>query len=238
VKDQYFGDINDYRKYGLLRILVRVGLSLGVVWMRTPNDDRSDGRHIAYLSDPERWRSYDPPLFDLLVDSVSSQRRNLSVIERSSLLGEQTVFQGQVLSARADERRAYMKAALTTSPDKDVLFFDPDNGMAIKSTRIGRSGSTKFVFDAELDVAWQAGHSLVVYQHLPRSPRDVWLPQTLQRLSKITSNEAWVWAVYKGHVSFLIMVQPAHMDRMQKAKKQLIDQWRDEFLILDPDALA
>ena len=34
MKDQYFGDINDYRKYGLLRVITASsGLQLLVAWM-------------------------------------------------------------------------------------------------------------------------------------------------------------------------------------------------------------
>ena len=36
VKDQYFGDVNNYRKYGLLRALGHAGLKTLVVWMLTP----------------------------------------------------------------------------------------------------------------------------------------------------------------------------------------------------------
>jgi len=36
MKNQYFGDINDYRKYGLLRCFAEAGLNIGVCWMLTP----------------------------------------------------------------------------------------------------------------------------------------------------------------------------------------------------------
>ena len=36
MKNQYFGDVNDYRKYGLLRLLGRAGkVKIGVCWMLT-----------------------------------------------------------------------------------------------------------------------------------------------------------------------------------------------------------
>jgi len=39
VKHQYFGDVNDYRKYGLLRALQTPGtLSLAVGWMLSSDD--------------------------------------------------------------------------------------------------------------------------------------------------------------------------------------------------------
>ena len=48
MKDQYFGDINDYRKYGLLRAVVCTsGLRLMVAWMLTPDDGSTDGKFIS-----------------------------------------------------------------------------------------------------------------------------------------------------------------------------------------------
>ena len=39
MKDQYFGDISDYRKYGILRALrSKVQGTLLVAWMLTPDD--------------------------------------------------------------------------------------------------------------------------------------------------------------------------------------------------------
>jgi hypothetical protein len=80
VKNQYFGDINDYRKYGLLRTLCGGGqLKVGVYWMLTISDQRTDGRLIRYLGKPELWRSYDPELFDCLQEWVADpQSRNIT----------------------------------------------------------------------------------------------------------------------------------------------------------------
>ncbi|CAA9432540.1 MAG: hypothetical protein AVDCRST_MAG37-733 [uncultured Rubrobacteraceae bacterium] len=50
MKNQYFGDVSDYRKYGLLRVLSSEGeISTGVCWMLTPSDGRTDGRKLEYL---------------------------------------------------------------------------------------------------------------------------------------------------------------------------------------------
>jgi hypothetical protein len=44
MKNQYFGDINDYRKYGLLRGLSNRGeIRTAVCWMLTTDDGRGDG---------------------------------------------------------------------------------------------------------------------------------------------------------------------------------------------------
>jgi hypothetical protein len=67
MKDQYFGDINDYRKYGLLRVLAAAsGLRVGICWLLTPEDSSNDGDLRAYLTQPGKWRRYDPELYDTL----------------------------------------------------------------------------------------------------------------------------------------------------------------------------
>ena len=55
MKNQYFGDINDYKKYGLLRILTDDHMRLAVCWMLTDADHRADGKFISYLQDPVKW---------------------------------------------------------------------------------------------------------------------------------------------------------------------------------------
>jgi hypothetical protein len=88
MKDQYFGDINDYRKYGLLRTIMTVTkLRLLVAWMLTPDDDRNDGNLVSYLDDPCRWEDRDPILFRklraLLANEVDCE---VGLIEKSDLL--------------------------------------------------------------------------------------------------------------------------------------------------------
>ena len=59
MKDQYFGDINDYRKYGLLRALQsNADGRLLVAWMLTPDDGGRDGGLRSYLEDPQTRRNY------------------------------------------------------------------------------------------------------------------------------------------------------------------------------------
>ena len=78
MKNQYFGDINDYRKYGLLRCCAAVGFRVGVCWMLTPDSSNRDGQKIAYLTKPAAWRQFDPPLFGLLAARVTSGRLAMS----------------------------------------------------------------------------------------------------------------------------------------------------------------
>ena len=99
LKNQYFGDINDYRKYGLIRALqAEARLKVLVAWMLTPNDDRRDGELRSYLCEPDRWQRFDPELYcglrNLLKTGVTPR---VGLIEESSLLGTADYFSiGQV----------------------------------------------------------------------------------------------------------------------------------------------
>ena len=64
MKDQYFGDISDYRKYGILRALrSKIQGTLLVAWMLTPDDGSPDGKFRSYLEDAATWKCYGPELF-------------------------------------------------------------------------------------------------------------------------------------------------------------------------------
>jgi hypothetical protein len=72
MKNQYFGDINDYKKYGLLRKLMgRKNIHISVCWMLTQDDDRTDGSSVEYIHQPQKWRAYDPELFDSLAQCLN-----------------------------------------------------------------------------------------------------------------------------------------------------------------------
>ena len=49
MQNRYTGDIGDFGKLGLLRVLQEAGFSIGVNWYLTPNEEHNqDGKHINY----------------------------------------------------------------------------------------------------------------------------------------------------------------------------------------------
>ena len=76
MKNQYVGDINDYHKYGLIRILTEnPAVPTTVCWMLTFDDKKEAGGKIDYLLKPNKWRKFDPELFDVLRDTVIMQEQ-------------------------------------------------------------------------------------------------------------------------------------------------------------------
>ena len=64
MKNQYFGDVKDYLKYGLLRCFAASGLALGVCWLLT-RDGGTDAATVATWRS-RSWREHDPALYDFL----------------------------------------------------------------------------------------------------------------------------------------------------------------------------
>jgi hypothetical protein len=88
MKVQYFGDVNDYREYALLRLLAKSGgFKIGACWMLTPADQRRDGGQRSYIQLPAEWRTFDPSLFDLLATvTPKPELTDLQRIESEGLI--------------------------------------------------------------------------------------------------------------------------------------------------------
>ena len=50
MKNQYFGDVGDYEKYGLLRFIAKRSVTIAVNWYLTPDDQSNDGHIRGYGS--------------------------------------------------------------------------------------------------------------------------------------------------------------------------------------------
>lgn len=167
MKEQYVGDINDYRKYALLRALAGNGeVNIGVCWMLTPSDGRADGNRLGYLRKPA-FREFDPPQFDLLatVMDAPDQKRLVLIEESGIILG--ATYHNAVLPTPVAEREGYFDDALAALGSCHLIFYDPDNGMDVPSKRKGGAGSNRYVFRDELANTYAAEHSMLIYQHFP-----------------------------------------------------------------------
>lgn len=66
MQNRYVADIGDYVKLAILRALAP-GRRLGVVWWLFPNENHNaDGGHRDYIKQRDRWKHFDPVLFEAL----------------------------------------------------------------------------------------------------------------------------------------------------------------------------
>lgn len=227
MKNQYFGDIYDYIKYGLLRQLSSYGkLSTVVCWMLTQNNKRRDGHRTAYLRAPGSWRRFDPPVFDCLRTAVFDRKeRNVRAIEKSGLLPE-CRFYSKLLTDGFAERRKYFDAFLDSARGKELVFFDPDNGLAVKSVKYGQKGSSRYIFWHEIKQSFSADHSLLVYQHMPPKPRDPLVRNLVRGLARSTGS-GLVYVYRTQQVAFFLVPQLKQMEQFDEVASRIRATWGD-----------
>jgi hypothetical protein len=131
----------------------------------------SDGQKVNYLTDSDTYRHYDPPLFDFLATQVATGARNVRHLEASDIVPK-TRYYSRFLDDSRPARSSYIAAALNGLAQSDLLFFDPDNGLEVRSVRLGSVGSSKYLYWHEVEQAWATGASLLLFQHFNREPRD------------------------------------------------------------------
>lgn len=224
MKDQYFADVNDYRKYGLLRALTLPDrLRLGVCWMLTESDGRTDGQFLAYLSNPADFRRHDPDLFDFLNAAVNENKRCVHRITGSSTL-RNAVFHPDLLTDRAADRAAYFAAAAPLLSDCDLVFFDPDNGIATPSIRKGNKNSAKYLYWDEVSTTFAAGSSVLIYQHFIREERSRFADRLVRDLRTATGAPA-TFSFGTPHVLFLLASHDRHAPSFRRTLDPIRVSW-------------
>lgn len=228
MKDQYFGDVNDYRKYGLLRVLLsKTGLTHTLCWMLTPSDGRSDGKFVDYLASPKRWQHLDPPLFEFLRTTVHEHGiRAVAEIEESSLL-PRTTYHTRIVPDDRPERDQYFADFRDIARLSDFVFFDPDNGLEVKSVSKGQRPSSKYLYWDELENTYRNGNSILIYQHFPRENHKAFTARVAAECTQRTSSP-WVGAFSTTNVLFLLIPQPRHASALRGAARQVDTTWSGE----------
>ncbi len=235
MKNQYVGDENDYRKYGLLRCLARgAEMSIGVVWMLTEDDGSKDGGKIDYLEKPWEWEHHDGSLFNGLKDIVKgSGERNVRQVKDLGLLPRADYFE-EVLIDDVQRRRLFFAKGLERLAGKDLLFFDPDNGMEVPSKPLGikgRKGSCKYLYFPEIKEAFQRGHSLLIYQHFAHEKRQTYIQQRASGLfNKVLGVDA-IFSFSTSNVCFFLMPQEKHTHYFQGWLGDIGTRWGRQFVV-------
>ena len=174
VRHHFVGDVGDFGKYGLLRALTGAWpaaeprLSLGVVWYLPGGATGSadDGQKLSYLNQPSRFRSCDPRLYDALGQLFDGGGRSLGAVEASGILGDGTVFFDGPVPQDQWSRQRWFQRAVQAVQGRDVVFLDPDKGLAPPSAGLS---STEHAYVRELEAFVRRGQTVVVYHHLGRT---------------------------------------------------------------------
>ncbi|MGA3208402.1 MAG: hypothetical protein ABSE05_11345 [Syntrophales bacterium] len=233
MKNQYFGDINDFKKYGLLRLVSGCGeIKLGLCWMLTPNDSQSDGRLLDYLNGKKHWREFDKDLYDFLNYHVLLKKeRNIRIIEQSNIISNAIYF-SEIVPDDPNLRKKYCEELRIRFKNCDLIFFDPDNGIEVKSKSYGAKGSSKYVYWTELVSTFRDGHSLLIYQHFPRVDRSQYIKKISNEL-KSRTEALDVHCIYTTNVLFLLVPQRRHIEFFANQLHKLQRNWGVKMKLLN-----
>jgi hypothetical protein len=231
MKNQYFADINDYRKYGILRSITGNGEMMSAIcWMLTDDDKTTDGKFVDYISNPKRFRDYDPTLFDSLALCLENKaNRSVYWAEENNIIPKSVYFP-ELLLDKKGKRWEYFSKFKSVAAKSDILFFDPDNGIEVKSVPIGRKNCNKYIYWLEIIDAYASGKSLLIYQHFIREKRGAFIQKLVNRFSEnlpITE----MYSLRTANVVFFLIPQHYHNDYLAEKCSEISRKWYSQIQV-------
>lgn len=232
MQDRYAGDMGDFSKLGLARVIAAEGLTVGVNWYYTPTPasevkadgthKQADGRHLV----ASKYHACDRPLAEALLRiSQGDPDRSVLALMDADLVPGATYF-AEAVPTRL--RAAWHRRALAQLAGSDVVIMDPDNGMIVRSVTPGSPKSVKYVLDEELLDYTRRGQSLVIYNHRPRKEAKAHLAELKQRLSKttgISGEKIFALTFPKGSVRDYLIVPAtkSHEEAFARVSRTLLE---------------
>ena len=143
MKNQYFGDIGDYGKYGLLKFLAQRDVKIAVNQYLTKDEENKpgDGKFTKYLEKEEEYTKYDQDLFDILKEMLLPEPENRKVkqFELQNVIPDAIYYHKELnlrdlktVAERKAHRDEWHENALDVCKDAELVFLDPDNGLMEK----------------------------------------------------------------------------------------------------------
>jgi hypothetical protein len=211
-----------------------VGARLGIIWYATQLGTKgADGKHTTYLdvklAKPDRrrareYRACDPVLYDAFRNHlVAGGSRSIAALETLGLLPSTTRFVSSHVPPSREPRKSWFEEARSRVADCDLVFCDPDNGLATSMT-VESSPSRRHMLWSEIRELRSKGHTLVLYHHLNREKGGhvVQAQRRLDGLRGADSSPAWGVKYRRGSGRvFFVLPQPQHVAAVEAALREL-----------------
>ena len=235
MKNQYVGDIGDYGKYGLLRILASYGIKIGVNWFLTENDGSTDGKFTTYLKNPAD-RVYDPELFDALQNIADHPDKTVKMIKQAGIIPDAEFF-GEMLkssSLKADarewNRRLWFNNSTLMLGNAELIFADPDNGISYRKTARTKD-SEKFILPEDVAEYYNSGRNVVYYCHKGRRKQEAWEQAKAEIRNHIRDAQILAVTFHRGtQRSYIFVLHPDCYMKYEKIITAFLDsEWGSMF---------
>lgn len=240
MQNRYAGDIGDFGKLGLLRILQSTGLTIGVNWYLTPDENHnSDGRFVQYLENRD-YCQCDEQLWKELGEIIHSEQRQVYALQKNEILkasyfSEPLSYLGKSKAERKEFRTQWHQQALKELKGVDIIFVDPDNGLIVPSAE-GTLRENKYVFPSEIIDYYKQGSSVIYYQHKARKRDSFYMNQQKQLMKSLELQGAGDLAMKFTKTSqryYFFVLQSRHQEIVTEAMHNMISfAWQNLFCIL------
>lgn len=184
MNDRYVGDVGDFSKFALLRLLERSSeeaIETAVLWWATKHAGGSagDGRHTGFVTE-QPYLDADRELAEAL-HAVQKKGRRIAHLEQANLL-RRVRYHSEPIDGeeplrprdRPARRAVWLEGAIEVARGADVVFVDPDNGLVPMSMRTTNAAARKTVVVHELASLVTPDQTLVVYHHSTRQRDHAW----------------------------------------------------------------
>lgn len=215
MKNQYFGDVGDYGKYGLLRFFANNGIKIAVNWYLTEDDGSNDGNIVRYLESDD-MRQYDPELFSVLKEMLNAKNRSVLSFEKRCMIPNAVYFndclyyERESKADRHQKRSKWHQDALTACSGADLVFLDPDNG-ARESEPASAKNGVKYCYANEIADYYYNGQNVVYYASKGRRTQKKWEETKLMMKKYLPDADIIVITYHKGTQRSYIFV--LHKDK-------------------------
>lgn len=258
MRHSYVGDVGDFGKYGLLRI-ISGGLGdsrLGVVWYLTDvHEHNNDGKHDGYVKrglqrKRQSFSNCDPSLYKRMKEIRDSDQLDISMVEDGTVLSGDTLFYGEAVPVfrgrvskaveyeqRWKERAQWHESAMRAVSDAGCVLTDPDNGIAFaERTKIARrKPSHKHSYWHEIADYLARGQSVIAYHHLGRQ-KGGHLAHIRECLNKVVGEGFTCWAIHyrRGTArAFIVIPSSKDGDMLRESSQTYVDVWADHAALVE-----
>jgi len=131
---------------------------------------------------------------------LRSKERTIKALESSGVFPAETVYFAKPVpqsneptswELQRQQRALWVQEALDVVKDADIVFVDPDNGVAPRGMSKSKRAACKYVFPDEIEQFYSTKRSVVIYQHQQRLE----LRQQIQDQLTNLKHLAPAWAV-------------------------------------------
>ena len=219
MKNQYIDDVGDYCKYGLLRFLAQKGVKIGVNWYLTEGEDNF-GKDRDYLKREDKFRPYDPNLFEAMKDLQSEP--NVALVKELQIIPNAIYFEDALKTdARpAKERKAvrdrWHAKAFAELIGAELVFADPDVGTLRKKMSVSCNGAEHYADPNELAEYYKDDKDVVYYCHRARRSKEAWMDKKTELSALCPKPAIFVLTYSRGmQRSYVFVVHPERAEEFR-----------------------